>query len=134
MAPGGFEQVQGADGIGVKIIERNGGGAVMAGLGRRVDYGIRAKRLEQGANAGPVADVQFVMDECRQSLLEPLLVPAGVALRAEKHGALIIVHAMDLPAKFSPKMHADFGADQPGRTGDQEGFHKLKAEMPKVEI
>ena len=42
MEPGGFEQVHCADGIGIKIIERNGGGAVMAGLCRRVDYRNRA--------------------------------------------------------------------------------------------
>ena len=68
MEPGGFEQVHCADGIGIKIIERNGGGAVMAGLGRRVDNRIRAKSLEQGANAGPVANVQLMVNERGQGL------------------------------------------------------------------
>src|ERR1017187_7953534 len=95
-----------------EIIKGNGGGAVVAGLCCGVDDGIRAESLQQGANTGPVADVQFVVNERRQGLLQPLLVPTGVALRSEKHRALIIVHAVDLPAEFAPKMHADFGANQ----------------------
>ena len=44
-----------------------------------------------------------MMHERRQHLLQPLLIPAGVALRAEKHSSLIIVHAVNLPAEFAAK-------------------------------
>jgi hypothetical protein len=49
-----------------------------------------------------------------------LLVPAGVALRSEKDGALVVVDAVDLPAEPG-EMDADFGADEAGGTGDEDG-------------
>ena len=103
--------------------------SVMAWLCRRVNNHMGAYFFDQGLHPGPVANVQFMVDECRQTLLQPLLIPAGVALRPEKHRALIIIHAMYFPAKFARKIHADFGTNQAGRAGDEEGFHKAKAKM-----
>ena len=37
---GGFEQVEGADGVGVEVVEGDGGGAVVGGLGGGVDDGV----------------------------------------------------------------------------------------------
>jgi hypothetical protein len=34
---------------------------------------------------------------------------------------------VNLPAEFAPKMHADFGTNEAGRTGDKQGFHKSKS-------
>ena len=49
---------------------------------------------------------------------EAVLVPAGVALRPEEHGALIIVYAVDGVAQFAAEIRAHLGADQAGGAGD----------------
>jgi hypothetical protein len=60
---GGLEEVQRADGVGVEIIERDRGGAVMRGLGGGVDDDRGRDRLDEGEDARAVADVEFVVDE-----------------------------------------------------------------------
>ena len=68
-----------------------------------------------------ITDVEFVMMEGRAERFgEPVLVPAGIALRTKEDRALVVVHPMDLPSEGG-KMNADFGADQAGRTGNEEG-------------
>ena len=106
-----FEHVQRADGVGVEVVERNGGRAVVARLGGGMDDGIGADLLDQLQNAGPVTDVDFVMDEAGQVGLQALLVPTGITLRTEEHGALVVVNAMDLPAEAG-EVQADFRAYQ----------------------
>ena len=64
---GSFEQVHGADGIGVEVIEGDGG-AVVRGLRGGVDDGIGAQALQQGGHAGTVADVQFVVVAKRRGI------------------------------------------------------------------
>ncbi len=81
----GFEQVQGADRVGVKIIEGDSGGAVV--------------------------DVEFVVSGgSPEGFGESALVPSGIALRAEEDSPLVVVHAMDVPPQLG-KVDADFGAD-----------------------
>ena len=65
---GSFQQVHGADGIGVEVIEGDGGGAVVRGLRGGVDDGIGAQALQQGEHAGTVADVQFVVVDKRRGI------------------------------------------------------------------
>jgi hypothetical protein len=50
------------------------------------------------------------------------LVPASISLGAKKHGSLIVVNAVNLPA-FGGKVNADFGTDQARRSSDKESFH-----------
>jgi hypothetical protein len=47
------------------------------------------------------------------------LVPAGITLRSEEHGTLIIVHAVDFPAELG-EMDADFGTNEAGGASDEE--------------
>ena len=63
------------------------------------------------------------MNKAGQVLLQAVLVPSGIALRSEKDGALIVVHAVNLPAEFLHEMHADFGTYQAGRAGNKVFFH-----------
>jgi len=42
-----------------------------------------------------------VMDESLQVILKALLVPSGVALRAKKDGALVVINSMDLVAELT---------------------------------
>ncbi len=60
---GGFQQVQGSNGIGVEVIEGDGGGAVVGRLGGGVDDGIGPQGFQQGEHAGTVADVELVVGE-----------------------------------------------------------------------
>jgi hypothetical protein len=98
---GGLEHVQCADCIGIKVVKRDGGGTIMAGLGGRVNDGIGLNLGNQVENPLTVADVQFVVDEALEILLEALLVPAGVSLRAEENGSLVVIHAVDLVTKLA---------------------------------
>ena len=61
--PRGFQQVQRADGIDVKVVKWPAGCEIVARLGGGVDDGLRGEFLEQGQHAGAVADVEFVMLE-----------------------------------------------------------------------
>jgi hypothetical protein len=117
----GLEEVQRAGGVGVEVVERDGRGAVMRGLGGGVDDDGGLDRLDEGEDAGAVADVELVVDEALEFLGQTLLVPAGVALRAEEDGALVVVDAVDGVAKRG-EVDADFGADETRGTGDEEGF------------
>ncbi len=127
---GRLQQVQGADGVGVEVVEGNGRGPVVGRLGGGVDDARRAQFRDQGEHAAAVADVEFVVDEVRQLSGEPVLVPAGVPLRAEEDGALVVVDAVDLPTE-GMKEGRDLRADQAGGAGDENlfrhGWGPLKA-------
>ena len=111
---GGFEEIQSPDRVGIKIIERDGGGAIVGRLGGGVDDGIGLQCLQQGEYAGTVADVEFVVSEgFPKRFGEPALVPSGIALRAEKDGALVVVDPVDGPAQLG-KVDTNFGADEAG--------------------
>ena len=118
---GRFEKIQGPDGVGIKIVEGDGRGAVVGRLGGGVDDGVRFERLEELKDAGPVPDVEFVVLECSaQGPGQSPLIPAGVPLGPEKYGTLVVIHTMDVPAQLG-KMDANFRTDQAGGTGDEEG-------------
>ena len=53
---------------------------------------------------------------------QAFLVPAGITLLAEEDGALVVIKAVNFPAKGG-KMEADFRADQAGGSSDEEFFH-----------
>ena len=119
---GGFEEIEGADGVGVEVVERNGGGAVVGRLRGGVDDDGGADGFDEGEDALAVADVELVVDEAGELGGEAGLVPAGVAGRAEEDGALVVVHAVDGVAEFAGEIDTDFGADEAGGTGDEERF------------
>ena len=97
-AAGGLEQVQRADGVRVEVVERDGRRPVVRGLRGRVDDRRRPQRLDQGQDAGPVADVELVVHEAGHVALEAGLVPARVARGSEEDGALVVVDAVHLVA------------------------------------
>ena len=107
----GLEQVEGADGVGVEIVEGNRRGAIVRGLGGGVDDGVRGEGLDEVEDAGAIADIEFVMFEVGEFFLESALVPAGVAHGAEEDGALVIVESVNV---ISPGVEQDayFGTDQ----------------------
>ena len=113
-----LQQVQRAHGVHVKVIEGNAGRQIVRGLGRGVDDDGRLERLDQLQDGGAVADIQLVVGEAGQRLPQPLLVPAGVALRAEEGLALVVVHPVN--CKAAPMEEGgDFRANQAGRAGDK---------------
>ena len=116
---GGLEHIQRADRVGVEVIERDRGGAVVARLGGGVDDDGRLDLLDEGEDAGAIADIELVVDEALQFLGEAVLVPTRVTLRTEKHGALVVVHAMDGVA-LSGEIDADLRADEARGTGDED--------------
>ncbi len=96
-----LEHIEGADGIGIEVVEGDRRSPVMAGLGGGVDDGIGPDLGDQVEDSLPVADVEFVVDEALQVLLEALLVPSGVSLRAKENGTLVVIHPVDLVAEFA---------------------------------
>jgi hypothetical protein len=101
MAAGSLQQVKGAYGIGVKVVEGYVGSFIVAGLRRGVNNGIGLYIVYQALNARAVAYVQLVVLKGWQRRQKPLLIPTGIAGGAKKHGALIIIEAMHLPAALS---------------------------------
>ena len=122
-ATDGFEQVQGADGIGVEVIERDGGGAVVAGLRGGVDDGVGLELGDEIEDALAVADVEFVVVEVFDQLGQALLVPAGVTLRSEENGALVVVEAVDFPTEVG-EVETNLRADEAGGSSDEKFFHR----------
>jgi len=112
--PGGFQHIQGADGIGIKIVEGNRRRAVVRGLRRRMHNHVGLHGLEQVEHAAAVADIDLVMFERGKVLRQALLIPARVALGTEKYGPLVVVDPMNGVAQFAGKVGADLGADKPG--------------------
>ncbi len=111
-AAGGLEHVEGADGVGVEVVEGDGRRPVMTGLGRGVDDGIRLYLGNQINDSLSVTNIKFVMDETLDIALETLLIPSGIALGAEKDGSLIVVDSMDLISKFLGKIMTYLRTDQ----------------------
>ena len=60
---GGFEEVEGADGVGVEVVEGDGGGAVVRRLGGGVDDGAGFELPEEIEHTLADAYVQFVVGE-----------------------------------------------------------------------
>ena len=115
-ATSGFEEVHGADGVGVEVIKWDGGGAVVAGLGGGVDDGVRLEAGNEVEDALAVADVEFVVGEVLELGSETFLVPTGVALGPEEDSTLVVVHTVDMPAELV-EVTADFAADEAGGAG-----------------
>jgi hypothetical protein len=124
-AAGGLEKIHGADRVGVKVVKGNASSSVMAGLGGGMDDGIGFEPGNEVENALTIPDVELVMGEVFQLGGEAVLIPAGIALLAEEDGALVVVHAVDVPAELV-EVDADFAADEAGGTGDEEGGHREK--------
>jgi hypothetical protein len=92
---GGLQHVECADGVGVEIVEGNGGCVVVGWLGCGVDNGVWPHRFHQSEHTCAVADINFMVNEVGELDGEAVLVPAGIPLRAEENGALVVVHAVD---------------------------------------
>ena len=110
-AAGGFEEVKGACGVDVEIVERAGGGEVMAGLGGGVDDRSRFEFFDEGQDRGAVPNIEFVMTEEGEGLSEAMLVPAGVSAWAKEVGPLVVVDSVDFFAARG-KEGDHFGSDQ----------------------
>ena len=82
----------------------------------------RADGFDEGQDAGAVPDIELVVDEAGQVGGEAVLIPARIAGRAEKDGALVVIDAVDGVAEFAGEVDADLGADEAGGAGDEQGF------------
>ena len=110
-AAGGFKKVEGASGVDVKIVERAGGGEVVAGLSGGVDDRSRFEFFDEGQDRGAVTNIEFVMAEGGEGLGEAALVPAGVSAWAKEVGPLVVVDSVDFFAARG-KEGDHFGSDQ----------------------
>lgn len=110
-AAGGLEEVESACGVDVEIVERAGGGEVVAGLGGGVDDGGGFKFFDEGEDRGAVPNIELVMAEGGEGSDEAVLIPAGVSAWAKEVGPLIVVDPVDFLAEGS-KEGDDFRADE----------------------
>ena len=125
--PGGFQQVEGADGVDVEIVKGTGGGEVVAGLGGGVDDGRRLKLGDELQDLFTVADIQLVVFEVLIIFFQPLLVPAGVAAGPEEVGPLVVVDPVNLrplPGEVADHLRTD----QTRRSSDEE-LHSKTARL-----
>ena len=79
---------------------------------------VRAYLADKRKDSGPVAHVELVVDKARDQSGQARLVPSRIALRSEKHRALIVVETVDRESLFVEK-EADFRSDQSRRTGHE---------------
>ena len=98
-----FQQIQGADCIGIEVIKRDIRCQVMGRLCSGMDNARWSKFLYQVNDTLTVADVQFVVPKVRQHFHESLLTPSCITLRAEKYGPLIVVNTMNGESLFMEK-------------------------------
>jgi Ni,Fe-hydrogenase maturation factor len=84
-----------------------------------VNNGVGFEVGEQLEHAFAITDIELVMMEAVEIPFESFLVPPGIALGAEEGGALIVVDAVNFPAKLG-EVHANFGADEAGGSCDKE--------------
>jgi hypothetical protein len=99
-----LDEIESPDRIDVEVIEWNARGEIMRRLRRSVHDDRRFEGFDQAKDTRSISNVQFMVAEASQVANEPLLVPAGIAMRAEKRFALIIVHAMDGEPVFMEKL------------------------------
>ena len=114
-----FEEVEGACGVDVEIVERAGGGEVVAGLGGGVDDCSGFEFFDEGQDRGAVTNIEFVMAEGGEGLGEAMLVPAGVTAWAKEVGPLVVVDSVDFFAARG-KEGDHFGSDQARGAGYEE--------------
>ena len=86
----GFQQVERADRVDVEVVERAGGGEVVARLGRGVDEHIRLQLVDQREHGRAVTNIELVMAECGLGALQPVLVPARVAGGPKKSARMLL--------------------------------------------
>jgi len=94
----------------------------VAGLCGRVNDGGGFQLANECQHAGPVADIEFMVNKPREGLLQSSLVPSGVALWSKEHRPLIVVETVDLVAQLVGEINANLGTNQPRRTGDENDF------------
>jgi hypothetical protein len=106
-----FQQIHGADGIHVEIVERAAGCQVVAGLGSTVDDQVEwTFGPKQTGKLLAVADIQVPVAKMLRRLAKPLQVPPRVPLFTEKVCAHVIVdpdHALRAPVEEADKLRAD---------------------------
>ena len=81
--------------------------------------GVGFEFSEQFENPFAITNVEFVMVKTFEVAFETFLVPPSVTLRAEEGGALVVVDAVNLPAKLG-EVNTDFGADEAGGSSNEE--------------
>jgi hypothetical protein len=118
---GTFDEIESAHGIDVEVIEGDTSGQIVRRLGGSVHDNGWFEILDEAKNIGAVSNVQFVVAKAREVADEALLVPASVALRAEKRFTLIVVDAVNGETVIVKKP-GNFRADEAGRTCDQTDF------------
>ena len=110
-AASGFEEVEGADGVDVEIVERAGGGEVVAGLGGGVDDGGGFEFIDEGEDRGAVPNIELMMAERGEGFDETVLIPAGVSAWAKEIGPLVVIDSVDFFATGG-KEGDDFRANE----------------------
>ncbi len=81
---GGFEEIEGADGVGIEVIERDCRGSIVAGLRGGVDDGVGPNVGQESENLLAIADIQFVVCVVGERTGQSLLIPARIAGGAEE--------------------------------------------------
>ena len=69
MGAAGLKEIKRADGVGIKIIERNRRGSIVRWLSRRMHEHIRLNFFYQARNARSITDVELMVREITQTLL-----------------------------------------------------------------
>jgi hypothetical protein len=104
-----LQKVQGAYGIGVKIIEGNVSCPVVRRLSSAVNDDVRLDSANELRDLQPVPNVDLMVIEIGQGLLQAVLNPPGITLRSEKGRPLIVVNSVDIKS-FGVKIGTHLGS------------------------
>src|SRR6266480_1914633 len=113
-----FEQVQGADGIYIKIDERNLSSLVVRWLSGAVNNAIEARLTEKREDGFPVADIQIPVSKVASASLQTSEIPSRIACRAEELLPHVVVNA-GYTVSLALEIQHGFGANQSIATTNQ---------------
>ncbi len=119
MPPRDFQQIHGADGVDVKIVERAAGSQIVAGLGGRVYDQVEGTfRLEETGKPGAVADIHVIVMKMTRRFVQPLQVPPRVPFRAEEVGPHVVIDT-DNTLRAAVEEADKLRTDKPTGTSDK---------------
>ena len=115
---GGFEEIDGAEGVDFEIEDGDVAGLIVGGLRSAVNDQVEGVRAEKFFEGKAVADVQIEVRKIPGDAAEALEIPGGVAGLAEENAAHVVVDAND-GMTLAVKMFHGLRTDQPAGAGDE---------------
>src|ERR1700756_1173044 len=131
MLASGFEQIESAERIDLKIENGNVAGFVVGRLSGAVNDQLEAIGFEKLFERVAIANIEAGVMKILRRTFEAIQIPSGIARCAEKHLAHVVVHSNDAMALSIKILHC-LGADKSATSCDKYCFHILRTGSDSV--